>query len=42
MTVCMFGTGVAGVVLSDGSDGTAQVPYFFTGFIAGAWVCILQ
>ncbi|XP_045192290.2 uncharacterized protein LOC123548808 [Mercenaria mercenaria] len=37
ITVFLFGTGIAAIVLSSGSNGNAQVPYFFSAFIAGAW-----
>lgn len=40
LAVCMFGTGIAAVVLSYGSDGDAKVPYFFSAFITAAWHCI--
>lgn len=37
----LLATGVASLILSNGSNGSAKVPYFFSAFFAGAWVCIL-
>lgn len=37
MAVLMLVTGISALVLSLGSNGTAEVPYYFSAFISGVW-----
>ena len=41
MALILLCTGVASLILSIGSDGTAKVPYFFSAFVAAVWVRVI-
>ncbi|KAL4234587.1 hypothetical protein ACF0H5_006228 [Mactra antiquata] len=37
LAILLVAIGTTGAILSEGSNGSAQIPYFFSAFIAAAW-----